>query len=183
MEANEKVFIVGAPNIDKMKLAIRLTQMDERLSLPYMFTSDISQQHLTKQNTETYTYYNDNDNINLDYKNNALLYIHADDYVSEGVTLDEFYEHNVIPVDIDNFNGISEKILNSVEPIIVWIDTKAHGDLHIVKETKFLMERLAKRKCLYFLNENTTPEHICATVLSYLNARVEVRRQIIKECS
>ena len=183
MDTNNKILIVGAQSLPKNEIAERLVELDDSLNIAAKFTSNPQYIDLKYGNNDKHLYYNDNDNINLDYKNNALLYIFSNEFISEGVTLDEFYSNEIIPIDIEHFNTISDKVLSSVKPIIVWVDTKQHSDTHIIKETKFLMERLNKINYMYFLYENTSIEDMCDIVLKYLNSDEVSRKSILKDFS
>src|SRR5574344_669042 len=109
----EKILIVGSSTIDKMKIAERLTEYDDSLKIAYTFTSDLNYQQMKKDNNNMHIYYNDKENINIDDKNNSLLYIHSFETSSYGDTIDEFYNSDIVVLDTFNFNTISDKILNN----------------------------------------------------------------------
>lgn len=180
----EKILIVGSSTIDKMKIAERLTEYDDSLKIAYTFTSDLNYQQMKKDNNNIHIYYNDNENINLDYKNNSLLYIHSSETSSYGVTIDEFYNSDIVVLDTLNFNTISDKILNNNDILIVWIDTKFDKKNSInFKETKFLMDRIYKYPYMYFMCTDPV-DSICDPIIQYLSAdSLLVKREILEENS
>ena len=180
----EKILIVGSSTIDKMKIAERLTEYDDSLKIAYTFTSDLNYQQMKKDNNNMHIYYNDNENINLDYKNNSLLYIYSSETSSYGVTIDEFYNSDIVVLDTLNFNTISDKILNNNDILIVWIDTKFDKKNSInFKETKFLMDRIYKYPYMYFMCTDPA-DSICDPIIQYLSAdSLLVKKEILEENS
>lgn len=178
MDKQDKIFIVGGANTPIIEIADKLVSLDESLKIASKFTSDRQLKDLTYDNNNQHLYYNDNENIHLDYKNNALLYIFSTEYTSEGVTLDEFYMSDIIPLNIENFNVVSEKVLESASCLIVWIDSKCNSDNHLMKETKFLMERLDKLAYMYFFDEDT--DDICNAIMEYISGTPHERKRLLK---
>ncbi|MBO5003865.1 MAG: hypothetical protein J6D03_01060 [Clostridia bacterium] len=180
----EKILIVGSSIIDKMKIAERLTSYDESFSIAYRFTSNIEYKDMKRENNNLHIYYNDNESINLDYKNNSLLYIHTSDMISYGVTIDEFINTDITVLDTLNFNTISDKLLNNNNIFIVWIDTKFDKKNSIdFKETKFLMDRIDNYPYMYFMDTDNIDD-ICKEVLKYVNAKTKDEKlEILNENS
>lgn len=180
----EKILIVGSSSIDKMKIAEHLVEYDDSLSIAFAFTSDINYKQMKKDNNNLHIYYNDNEHINLDYKNNSLLYIHSSETESYGVTIDEFYNTDIVVIDTLNFNTISDKILNNNNILIVWIDTKFDKKNSInFKETKFLMDRIDKYPYMYFMCTDPI-DSICKPIIQYVSTESpEVKKEILLENS
>lgn len=167
-----------------MKIAERLTSYDESFSIAYRFTSNIEYKDMKRENNNLHIYYNDNESINLDYKNNSLLYIHTSDMISYGVTIDEFINTDITVLDTLNFNTISDKLLNNNNIFIVWIDTKFDKKNSIdFKETKFLMDRIDNYPYMYFMDTDNIDD-ICKEVLKYVNAKTKDEKlEILNENS
>jgi hypothetical protein len=179
----DKIIIVSLHSVDRTALLKNITDIDDSLKIASSFTSDLSKQNLTKENNTLHEYYNDIESINLDYKNNSLLYISSTDELSYGVTLDEYYNSDIILADISDFNTISDKTFNSVNNIVVWIDTKYNSNIHNkreLKETKFLMERIAKHPYMYFMETEDMSE-AARTILTYVTSSSEKMRKLILE--
>ena len=89
------------------------------------------------------------------------------------ITLDNFYNADIIVVKNYNFNNISE--LYTEDCLIIWLDEKCkRSEMKSVNrdinETKYILERIESQnlKYLYFLGE--TVEEIADIVYVYLNA-------------
>ena len=113
-----------------------------------------------------------------------MLYIHSSETSSYGVTIDEFYNSDIVVLDTLNFNTISDKILNNNDILIVWIDTKFDKKNSInFKETKFLMDRIYKYPYMYFMCTDPV-DSICDPIIQYLSAdSLLVKREILEENS
>jgi len=112
------------------------------------------------------------EDLEMCYKNNALLYVKTMPDYSYGMTLDKFYESNVVMMNIEDFNNMSNKVfMSSNELVIVWIDSKKHDREKIqyeICEVKYMIERIEEDnlKYMYFLDED--PEVIVQYMERYL---------------
>lgn len=185
---NDKIIIVGISDIDKLEIAKELVRRDDNLSIASHFTTDNEIIEQYGDNAESiindkYIQYIKNDIINLAYKNNSLLYVITNGYISEGITTDEYYNSDIIYVDILQFNQIPDRFFNSKysKNIIVWVDTRNHRHISQSEliEIRYLQERLDAMSYLYFLDESI--DKICTTILEYLEADEDKRKQIIEE--
>lgn len=129
-------------------------------------------------------YYLDGNTITSSIKNNSILYINTMDNFLYGVTIDDFYNSDIIPMSLGNFNDISTNFIDKYHDsiIIVWYDTKMHTDSKQLKreinESEFLLNKINQfnYKFVYFL-DNSYNE--VATVLNTLitgndNQRAEI---------
>ena len=81
-----------------------------------------------------------------------------------GVTIDDFYNADVIPMSVYNFNDISSNFLGKYidDIVIVWYDTQNHSKGKELKreinETQFLMDKIDTigYKYVYFLDDEPT---------------------------
>lgn len=182
---NDKIILVGISDIDKLEIAKELIRRNDSLSIAQHFTSDESlftDNISDEQISENYIQYLSNDIINLSYKNNSLLYVIMKGYICEGITTDEYYNSDIIYLDIEQFNQIPDRFFNSKHKnIIVWLDTKNHKQLSQSEliEIRYLQERLDVLSYLYFLDDNV--DNICSVILEYLEASDEERKRIIND--
>lgn len=174
-----KIIIVGIQNINKIDIAKYIIEHNDEFSIVPSFTSDESYKDKISDN---YIYYLDPNIIDLSYKNNAFLFVETKDYISKGVTCDDFYNNDILCVSLEEFNNIIDKELTNNENIIVWVDTKYHDSYNVkkeIRETKYLLERLNNYNYLYFLDE--TSEYINEIVLKYINGKESVRKYLLEE--
>lgn len=174
---NTKVLITGISEIDKFSILKELIKQDDNLTIIPSFTSDMY--HENNNANENYIYYMKTEDINLAFKNNALLYIYTKDYISTGVTFDDFYNNDLLETNLINFNNIPDRYFSEYDILIVWLDTsKTKASLSEMQEINYLEERIKNCKYLYFLDE--TEEYIVDTILEYLNDE-EKREEILEE--
>lgn len=183
---NDKIIIVGISDIDKLEIAKELVRRDDNLSIASHFTTDNEYAEQYGENAdsilnEKYIQYIKNDVINLAYKNNSLLYVITNGYISEGITTDEYYNNDIIYIDILQFNQIPDRFFNSKHKnTIIWVDTRNHRHISQSEliEIRYLQERLDIIPYLYFLDESI--DKVCTTILDYLDGNEETRKQIIE---
>ena len=170
-----KIFIVGISEIDKLCLGQQIVKDSDELSIvPYFITDD--------NYIEQYKYYIDQQTINLSYKNNSLLYIHTNSEYSEGITLDDYDNNNIVCIDIDKFNMISDKLLkNNDNILIIWLDKKNYKPLSKLEkiESEYFQERIDnfKIKYMYFLDEDFS--YISKVILNFLYSNDEEYKQTL----
>ena len=104
-----KTFIVCLNKDIALNIAKEVIQLDDNLSIAPEFTTSINYKN---EITDTYKCYLDISTANLAYKNNSLLYIKTYDYISSGITIDDFYNNDICFMDIKEFNLISENVFN-----------------------------------------------------------------------
>lgn len=176
-----KIIITGINLSKNLEIAKNLININDDLSIACSFTSD----ELYKDKTsENYIEFLDANVINLSYKNNAFLYIHTENYISTGITLDEFYNNDIICITNKNFNKIINDIFANNECIVVWIDTKEHNNINIseeIREINYLEKTLSKVNYLYFLDEDT--DSIINTINRYIKSSEENRKELLEEYS
>lgn len=147
----------GNKNITDFINAIDIINDD--ISVSNRFTNNIEYKDLENING---LYYLDNNTISSSIKNNSILYITTIDEKMVGVTIDDFYNSDIIPMLISNFNDISTNFFDKYkeELVIVWYDTKIHTNKKELKreinESTFLFEKIENNgyKFVYFLDEN-----------------------------
>lgn len=176
--ADTKIFIVASENIDKLALANNLVEKNDDLSIAPRFTNDKSYMDSVNDN---YIYYLSTQDIDLTYKNNFILYINTDNYISKGITLDMFYNNDIFLMTPEDFNNISSVIFkSSYDIIIIWLDTNYISKFHKdIIESEFLERRLNEEelKYMYFFNEDN--DIIANTILEYINCEDEERKNNI----
>ena len=179
-----KIFITGPSNIDKLSLAKKLVERDDDLSIGQHFSNDKEYEGITD---DAYIYYLSTQDIDLTYKNNFVLFVNTDNYVSSGITMDSFYNDDIFTMSICEFNNISDIIFKNEnnDVIVIWLDTdynKNNANIaEDIRESKFLQERLEDGtiKYLYFFNEDTND--IVDVIFNYIEGSDEERKEILLE--
>ena len=148
-----KFLIVGENSIDKISLINLLLKNENLFKVAKIFVTNESK-------LDDYHYLISNEELNRCYKNNAILYVKTILNESYGVTLDSFYENNLIFMNTEDFNNISNKIfLSNNELVIVWLDTKKHDQSRIkkeIKESQYILDKINSDQLnyLYFLDKD-----------------------------
>ena len=175
-----KIFIIGTHKNDKLKLAKKLIELDDNLSISPVFTNDKEYKDSVNDN---YIYYLSSEEIDLAYKNNVLLYVSTNNYISTGITMDSLYSNDIFCMSIKDFNNISNVVFNSknYEVLIIWLDnkiTEMNSDVREdINESKYLFSTLEDLKYLYFLDESE--EEITATILDFINGDEKTQEEIL----
>ena len=180
----DKIFITGPHTIDKLSIAKGLIEYNDNLSIGERFTNDI--EYKDSEN-DKYIYYLSTQSIDLTYKNNFMLFVNTNNYISTGITMDSYYNSDIFVMEMEEFNNISDNIFKSesTDIIVIWIDSNYNKHENVYKndivESSFLEQRLFNDniKYMYFYNEDT--ESIVNTILRYLESSPEDRENILLE--
>ena len=172
-----KTFIVCLNKDISLEIAKDLVRNNDSLSIMPSFTTNIEYKN---EVSERYENYLDIQTVNLAYKNNSLLYINTSDYISTGITIDDFYNNDVCFISVKEFNLIAENIFNTYDTLVVWVDYKRNTLItkNDLIEVDYFMQFLENHKYLYFLN---TEPNISATILEYLKGTDEEREEILND--
>ena len=176
-----KIFLTGLNKVDKIIFAKAIIDLDDDLSISQRFTNDIAYKDSPY---DEYIFYLDSVDVDISYKNNAFLFINANDMLYTGITLDSFYNEDVFCMNITEFNNIPDYIFDINDIIVVWLDTKINSvkDKDNKEELfgiKHFLERIEKLNVLYFLDD--TPENVANVVLKYLASNEEEKQKILEE--
>ena len=120
---NLKTFIVCLDKNKALDIAKNIIKVNDELSIIPRFTTNIEYKGEVNEN---YIYYLDVNTVNLSYKNNALLYIKTNNYISDGITIDDFYNNDICVLTIEEFNSIPEIVFKKYDILVIWVDTKNH---------------------------------------------------------
>jgi len=174
---NLKTFIVCLDKEKALNVAKDIVRINDELSIIPRFTTDTEYKDEVNEN---YIYYLDVNTVNLSYKNNALLYIKTNKYISSGITIDDFYNNDVCYLTVEEFNSIPEIIFKKYDILVVWIDTKTHKAISNsdLIEINYFNTFITTINYLYFL-ENETGIH--NTILEYIFGDEEKRNYLLEE--
>lgn len=172
-----KIFIVCLNKDISLKISKDILKKDDDLSIIPLFSTDPS--YIDEIN-ENYIYYLHSNIANLSYKNNSLLYILTSNYISYGITLDDFYNNDIAFMNIEEYNNIPDVIFNKHNILTIWIDSKNHQSINskINIELKYFNERIKNNKYMYFMEDDTD---IYDTIIEYIESDEEKRLELLKE--
>jgi len=175
-----KFLIVGENSIDKKEIVKLLMTNEGLFNVAQYFSTN------EEEAKKEFYYHLSNQELHICYKNNAILFVKTILFDSYGITLDSFYENNVIFMNTEDFNNISNKIfLSNNELIIVWLDTKNHDHTNIkkeIRESSYLQEKIDNDglKYLYFLDKPNI--EIMDVICEYLK-KPESREKLLEKYS
>lgn len=103
-------------------------------------------------------YFVDQHDINLAIKNNSLLYVTSSNYISTGITLDDFYNNDVFLLKYNEYNFISDIFFTKNNILTIWVDSqnksfKIKPNDKLYYDLNFVEKRLETVNYLYFLND------------------------------
>ena len=174
---NLKTFIVCLDEQKALNIAKDIVKTNDELSIIPIFTTNTDYKGEVNEN---YIYYLDVNTVNLSYKNNALLYIKTDKYISSGITIDDFYNNDVCYLTVEEFNSIPEVIFRKYDILVIWVDTKNHKAISNsdLIEINYFSTFITTINYLYFLE---TEEDIHNTILDYIFGDEEKRKYLLEE--
>lgn len=181
-----KIFITGPSNIDKLSIAKKIVERNDDLSIGQHFSNDKTYEGVVD---DDYIYYLSTQDIDLTYKNNFVLFVNTNNYISSGITMDSFYNDDIFTMSMCEFNNISDSIFKNEnnDIVVIWLDTDYNKNndniLEDVRESGFLQQRLNEGniKYLYFFNEDE--DSILKVIFNYLYGNEEDRKEILIENS
>ena len=174
---NQKIFIVCIDKQKALYIAKSIISKDDNYTIAPMFTTNKEHDNEINENYETYL---NVQTVNLSYKNNSLLFIRTSNYVSTGITIDDFYNNDICVMTINDYNLIAENIFKKYNIITVWIDTKNHNNLSKsdLIEISYFFNYIDNIDYLYFLDTETNAPDI---ILEYVRSDEDQRKHIIEE--
>lgn len=174
---NQKIFIVCLDKSKALDIAKKIIYKDDNYTIAPMFITD---KKFNNEVNENYEMYLDVNTVNLAYKNNSLLFIRTLQYISSGITIDDFYNNDICIMDINEYNIISENIFKKYDIITVWIDSKKHKNLSNsdLIEINYFYNYVSNIDYLYFLDNESNIED---TIIEYIKADENTRKSILEE--
>lgn len=174
---NSKIFIVCLNKETSLSISKNIIVNNDDLSIMPIFSTDPSYENEINEN---YIYYLDVNTVNLSYKNNSLLYVMTSNYISYGITLDDFYNNDIAFMNIEEYNNIPDVIFDKYNVLTLWIDSKKHTylDHKMNIELKYFNERIKNYDYMYFMDND---ENIHSVINNYINANEEDRLNLLKE--
>lgn len=167
-----KILITGIEEINKMNIAKKLEQNNDDLKICPIFTTDKKYKDI--ELNEDNIYYMDPLTVNLSYKNNSIFYVVSTDEISRGVTMDDYYNGDIVCLSIEEFNTIPQKLLNDDNILIIWLDTKKRKMIlseSYLHEVKYFQDAIEDMNYMYFLDDDEN--EIVDEILKYVNCNDE----------
>jgi hypothetical protein len=179
-----KFLILSPKNYDIKTLLHTIESENDNLVISNKFINDIK--YKDTENNDRY-YLLDNNTINASIKNNVVIYATSDVNIITGITVDDFYNSNVLAMSFNEFNNISTNFLSkhSDDFLIVWVDTKIHDNDTIlkkeIKEVNYLLSKIndLNFKYIYFLDDDVNT--ISSVLNSYFTGDENIRTEILQE--
>ena len=174
---NLKTFIVCLDKEKALNVAKDIVKSNDELSIAPQFTTNMEYKDEANEN---YVSYLDVNIVNLSYKNNALLYIKTDKYISTGITIDDFYNNDICYLSVEEFNSIPEIIFKKYDILVVWVDTKNHKPISNsdLIEINYFNTFITTINYLYFLE---TEIDIHDIIIEYIFGDEEHRKYLLEE--
>ena len=184
-----KIYIICIDKDKQLDVIHCLLERNKDFVVANQFTT--AKEYADIDMSDKYLYYISEEQLNLDFKNNALLYVitDSDTQESNGIAIDEFYNSKIIPLSIKAFNLVKKENLEN--SLFVWFDTPMNKsdyskiDYHVnMIEAKYLLNNINKIQdsFLYFSPKDDLKESI-DIIMSFFNGDDKTRKQIIKENS
>lgn len=173
---SNKVFIIYHDKIIIKDLLDYIYRVGTNLHICDKFISDLNYINSIQDNISNYYFLNQQE-INRAYKNNALLYLIHQNYISRGITSDDFYYNNIFFLTYKEYNLIPEALLKKNNILTIWIDSSKNNK-HINQykiDITTLEKRLESVKYYYFINEPL--ENIYKIIENFLN-NIEIKDNI-----
>lgn len=161
-----KFLIVGENIIDKIPLVDLLLKNEGKFKVANIFTTN------KEEADEKYHIYMTNQELNICHKNNVIVYVKTVISDSYGVTFDEYDDSNILFMNTEDFNNISNRVFTSNnELVVVWLDTKKHDENRIkyeMKETKYMQDNITQYNLNYLYFLDTDIIEIMDVICEYL---------------
>lgn len=179
-----KFLILTPNNYDIKTLLNTIETTNDNIVISNKFINDITYKDI--ENNDRY-YYLDNNTINTSIKNNVVIYATSNINVISGITIDDFYNSNILTMSFSEFNNISTNFLlkHSNDFLIVWVDTKKHdNDIVLkneIKEVNYLLSKINEHnfKYIYFLDDDVNT--ISSVINSYYTGDENIKAEILQE--
>ena len=174
-----KIIITGPKYIDKKEIINFILELNDDISVIPHCTNLQS----IENTYDGYVYYLDTNSIRLAYKNNSLMTIITDNYISDAIAIDDFYNNDICYVTVAQFNMIADSFLKDNNILIIWLDTKSRSNItdNEIIEIKYLQENIDNYKYLYFLDEDN--KNIANIINKYILSSEEERNELLSQYS
>ena len=96
-----KIYIIGHSNIDVYSVSLALQRINDSLSIAPRFTTD-------EEDINGNKYFIDKETVNIAYKNNSIVSILTNDHHSEGITYDDYYNNDILYINMRGAKTQSE---------------------------------------------------------------------------
>ena len=161
---NNKIFIIYHDETIIEDLVNELFNSSNEINISDKFTTD----NQAIKNGRPYSYYYLGTlEVNKAIKNNYVLYVLTNNYISTGITIDDFYNNDIFILTYKEYNAIPDLVFNKHNILTIWIDSKDGKYKDIFNDINFVEKRLENVSNEYFLKGEN--EEIVNTILNYLD--------------
>jgi hypothetical protein len=176
-----KIILVGINQSRILDVIAAIVSRDDNVNIANTFTTNTEYKDMPM--SSNWKVYLDNDELYYAYKNNALLCVEmVDKQISEGITIQEFENADIIPMTYEMFNNISPKIIKDIP--IAWVDDlTVHRSRITVAQTREFMELSRNIPTLYFTDGDEIVS-IADYIYRYISCENKLEREkILSECN
>jgi len=161
---NKKIFIIYHDETILEDLVDMIFEASNEINIANKFTTNNDD----VKNGRPYSYYYlSTVELNKAIKNNYVLYVLTNNYISTGITIDDFYNNDIFILNYKEYNTIPDLVFNKHDILTIWIDSKDGKYKDIFNDIVFVENRLEKVNNEYFLKGEN--EEIVNTILNYLD--------------
>ena len=147
-----KIFIVG-DNMDLcMTLANEIQRMHDDYEISPRFITDSYKEADVTPMYEQYPqqqYYTLSEEIvERSFKNNAFISSLSKNYITEGITYDDFCQYSIFVMSFKEWNMLSNKLFKKNKILTIWVDdlTPKPYDIAFHEELTYFQERILKHE-------------------------------------
>lgn len=161
---DNKIFIIYHDESILEDLINKIFEASNEINISDKFTTD----NTAVKNGRPYSfYYLPTLELNKAIKNNYVLYVLTTNYISTGITIDNFYNNDVFILNYKEYNAIPDLVFNKHNILTIWIDSKDGKYKDIFNDIVFIENRLERVNNEYFLKGEN--DEIVNTILNYLD--------------
>ena len=163
---SNKIFIIYHDELIIKELLEYIYQKNNDSKICRKFISDPTIMNIPNDNISEYYFLNQRE-INIAYKNNSLLYLIHKNYLSTGITIDDFYMNDIFFLSYKEYNLIADTIFKKYNIMTIWVDSSKSNYNQYKIDITALEKRLEFVQYNYFINESI--EDISVTIENFLN--------------
>ena len=150
-----KIFIVGDDAELCMELASEIQSLNDDYDISPRFITDTYKEAGVIPQYEEFAqqqYYTLSEEIvEQSFKNNAFISSLTKEYITEGITYDDFCQYSIFVVSFKEWNMLSNKLFKKNKILTIWVDNMRNNrpqkyDITFHEELNYFQERILKHE-------------------------------------